>query len=206
MSTLYYVVDPMCSWCYGFSNTWKKVLDELPDDIKVVYVQGGLAPTSSAPMPQNMQDMLQGIWKQIHETVGTNFNFDFWTKCKPRRSTYLSCQAAITARMQNKEYEMIEAIQKQYYLNAKNPSDRDTLEEAALMIDLDVDKFSEDLESDEVVSKLHEDFQIRNKINVNSFPSLVFKYKNNSFPIKVAYNNADVILENIKDLNSNIYF
>jgi len=206
MSTLYYVVDPMCSWCYGFSNTWKKVLDELPNDIKVEYVQGGLAPTSSAPMPQNMQDMLQGIWKQIHETVGTNFNFDFWTKCKPRRSTYLSCQAAIAARMQNKEYEMIKAIQKQYYLNAKNPSDRDTLEEAALMIDLDVDKFSEDLESDEVVSKLHEDFQIRNKINVNSFPSLVFKYKNNSFPIKVAYNNADVILENIKDLNSNIYF
>ena len=206
MSTLYYVLDPMCSWCYGFSDTWKKVLENLPKDIKVVYVQGGLAPTSSAPMPQNMQEMLQGVWKQINQTVGTEFNFDFWTKCKPRRSTYLSCQAAIAARLQDKEYEMVLAIQKQYYLNAKNPSDRDTLEEAAKMIGLDCDKFKEDLESNIVVAKLQEDFQIRNKIHVSGFPSLVFKYKNNSFPIKVAYNNAEAILENIKDLNSNIYF
>jgi len=206
MSTLYYVLDPMCSWCYAFSDTWKKVLEDLPKDIKVVYVQGGLAPTSSAPMPQNMQEMLQGVWKQIHETVGTEFNFDFWKKCKPKRSTYLSCQAAIAGRLQDKEYEMVLAIQKQYYLNAKNPSDRDTLEEAAKMIGLDSDKFKEDLESNVVVTKLQEDFQIRNKIGVSGFPSLIFKYKNNSFPIKVAYNNAEEILENIKDLNSNIYF
>jgi len=206
MSTLYYVVDPMCSWCYGFSDTWKKVLEDLPKNIKVVYVQGGLAPTSNSPMPQNMQDMLQGIWKQIHETVGTEFNFDFWTQCKPRRSTYLSCQAAISARLQGKEYEMIEAIQKQYYLNAKNPSDNDTLEDAAKMIDLDIDKFNKDLESEEVIAMLHDDFTLRNKIHVNSFPSLVFKYKNNSFPIKVEYNNHESIVRNIKDLNDNIYF
>ena len=206
MSTLFYVVDPMCSWCYGFSPTWQKILDNLPSNIKVVYVQGGLAPTSNEPMPQNMQIMLQGIWKQIHKTVGTEFNFDFWTKCKPRRSTYLSCQAAISARLQNKEYEMISTIQKQYYLNAKNPSNRDTLEESAKMINLDVERFSKDLESDFVIEKLHEDFKIRAKIKVNSFPSLILKYKNNYFPIKIEYNNHESMLHHINDLNDNIYF
>ena len=47
MSTLFYVVDPMCSWCYAFSPTWQKILENLPSDIKVVYVQGGLAPISN---------------------------------------------------------------------------------------------------------------------------------------------------------------
>ena len=182
MSTLFYVVDPMCSWCYAFSPTWQKILDNLPSNIKVVYVQGGLAPKSDSPMPIEMQTMLQGIWKQIHTTVGTEFNFDFWTKCTPRRSTYLSCQAAIAGRLQGKEYEMISAIQQQYYLNAKNPSDSDTLIEAANMIHLDIEKFSKDLESENVLSALQNDFKIRDKIKIHSFPSLVLKYKNNYFP------------------------
>ena len=206
MSTLFYVVDPMCSWCYAFSPTWQKILDNLPTDIKVVYVQGGLAPTNHNTMPNDMQSMLQSVWQQIHESVGTTFNFDFWTNCIPRRSTYLSCQAAIAGRLQGKEYEMITAIQQQYYLNATNPSDRDTLEAAAKMIDLDMDKFCEDLESDTVISKLYEDFKMRDKIKVNSFPSLTIKYKNNYFPIKIEYNNHEIMLNHINDLNDNIYF
>ena len=206
MSTLFYVVDPMCSWCYAFSPTWQKILDNLPSNIKVVYVQGGLAPKSDSPMPIEMQTMLQGIWKQIHTSVGTEFNFDFWTKCTPRRSTYLSCQAAIAGRLQGKEYEMISAIQKQYYLNAKNPSNHDTLIEAANMISLDMEKFSKDIESENVLSALQNDFKIRDKIKIHSFPSLVLKYKNNYFPIKIEYNNPEKMLININDLNDNIYF
>ncbi len=206
MTTLYYVLDPMCSWCYGFAPTWKKVLENLNDNIKVVYVHGGLAPHSDIDMAQDMQEMLQGIWRQIEEQLGTKFNHDFWTNCKPRRSTYLSCQASIAARVQGKEYEMIQAIQELYYLKASNPSNRDTLELAASSIGLDVDKFSADLESDEIVSIFQEDLNRRRKLNVNSFPSLVFKYKNNYFPLQVQYNNPEAILKQINDLNENVYF
>ena len=206
MSTLFYVIDPMCSWCYAFAPTWQKIIENLPSNIKVVYVQGGLAPISNETMSNDMQNMLQGVWKQIHNSVGTEFNFDFWRKCTPRRSTYLSCQAAIAARVQGKEYEMISAIQQQYYLNAKNPSNRDTLEEAAKMIEIDTKKFCKDLESDKIMLKLQEDFKIKDKIKVNSFPSLIFKYKNNYFPIKIEYNHYESMLEHINDLNDNIYF
>ena len=206
MSILFYIIDPMCSWCYAFSPTWQKILDNLPKDIKVVYIQGGLAPTNADTMPQDMQIMLQNTWKQIHEQVGTTFNFDFWTNCTPRRSTYLSCQSSIAARIQGKEYEMISAIQKQYYLNAKNPSNRDTLEEAAKMINLDMDKFNKDLESEVIISKFNDDLKMKNKLKVNSFPSLILKYKNNYFPIQIEYNNNEVMLDRINDLNDNIYF
>jgi len=206
MSTLFYVVDPMCSWCYAFSPTWQKILDNLPSSIKVVYVQGGLAPTCDEDMPVSMQMMLQDTWKQIHQRVGTSFNFDFWNDCKPRRSTYLSCMAAISARMQNKEKEMVAAIQKQYYLNAQNPSDKNTLVDAARTIDLDIKKFSEDLESDIVLKKFNEDLNLKEKLKVMGFPSLVLKYKNNYFPIKIEYNYAEKMLSQINDLNDNIYF
>jgi len=196
----------MCSWCYGFSPTWKKVLENLSKDIKVVYVHGGLAPHSNEPMVQDMQNMLQGIWRQIESELGAKFNHDFWTKCQPRRSTYLACQACVAARVQNKEYEMIQSIQELYYQKASNPSDRDTLELAAHNIGLDVNKFSADLESKETITAFEEDLNRRRKLKMNSFPSLVFKYKNNYFPIKITYNNPESILKQINDLNDNVYF
>ena len=61
MRTLYYILDPMCSWCYAFAPTWKKLLQNLPSHIQVEYIHGGLAPHSDAPMPQEMQDKLQNI-------------------------------------------------------------------------------------------------------------------------------------------------
>ena len=206
MTTLYYVLDPMCSWCYGFAPTWKKVLNNLSKDIKIVYVHGGLAPHSNEPMSLDIQNMLQNIWKQIENEVGASFNYDFWTKCKPRRSTYLACQASMSARLQGKEYEMIQAIQELYYQKASNPSERDTLEIAANNINLDMERFKTDLESQEVISLFEEDLNRRRKLKINSFPSLVFKYKNNYFPIKITYNNHEEILKQINDLNDNVYF
>ena len=67
--TLYYVHDPMCSWCWGFAATLDSVLETLPEDVSVVHLLGGLAPDSNEPMPESMQQGLQQTWKQIAEVI-----------------------------------------------------------------------------------------------------------------------------------------
>ena len=79
-------------------------------------------------MPAEMRQRISGHWRTIHEMLGTEFNFDFWAKCKPRRSTYPACRAVIAAEYQNMGAEMTNAIQHAYYLRAMNPSDLETLE------------------------------------------------------------------------------
>ena len=63
--TLYYVIDPMCSWCWAFKPEWEKVRAGLPQDVGVRYVMGGLAPDSDEPMPAQMRDYLQNVWRTI---------------------------------------------------------------------------------------------------------------------------------------------
>jgi putative protein-disulfide isomerase len=187
----------MCSWCYAFAPTWNKLLKQLDNSLHVKYIYGGLAPHSNEPMPQSMQEMLQNTWKDIEQRVGTQFNYDFWSICKPRRSTYLSCQAGISAKLQSKEYEMIQEIQKAYYQNASNPSDRNTLELVASNINLNVDKFSHDLESDEIINLLKQDLHKRRELGVNGFPSLVLQIEDTYFKIPIAYKNHEAILKQI---------
>ena len=124
MSTLYYIHDPMCSWCWGFRACWLNICKNLIDKINIQYVLGGLASDTDIPMPDEQQLIIHQTWKQIQQTIpGTEFNFNFWTECKPRRSTYPACRAIIAATNQcsSAGENMLLAIQQAYYLMQKTP-------------------------------------------------------------------------------------
>ena len=204
--TLYHVHDPMCSWCYAFKPTLDELRKNLDTSIKIQHVVGGLAKHSDEIMPEDMQDKIQNIWFEIEKTVGTKFNHDFWDKCLPRRSTYLACQATMLARYDNKEDEMIEAIQKAYYQNAQNPSDASTLIKLAKQIGMDEKKFEEDLKSEKIENDLQNELNFRRSIHVRAFPSLVLKYKKELYPINIKFNDYKSMLDQINNMVENSYF
>jgi len=151
---LYYIYDPMCSWCWGYQPTWLLLQQQLESMLQINIMVGGLAEDSNAPMPETMQDFLQETWHKISAELGTPFNFDFWSKCQPKRSTYPACRAVIIARQYQKEQAMCLAIQEAYYLHAQNPSEVATLIKIATSIGLDGDMFSQQINSDKVKQQL----------------------------------------------------
>ena len=204
--TLYHVHDPMCSWCYAFKPTLDELRKNLNSNIKIQHVVGGLAKHSDEIMPKDMQEKIQNIWYDIEKSVGTKFNHDFWKKNQARRSTYLACQATMLARYENKEDEMIAAIQEAYYQNAQNPSDASTLIALAKQIGMDEKKFEEDLKSQKIEDHLQVELNLRRSLYVNSFPSLILKYKKELYPINIKYNDYKSMLEQINDMVENSYF
>lgn len=205
-TTLYYIYDPMCSWCYAFSPTLQIIKDNLSKDEELIFIPGGLARPTNDVMPKEMQENIENIWYEIEKKVGTKFNHDFWDVCKPRRSTYIACQSTIAARLQNKEYEMIQAIQEAYYQRALNPSDDETHLLLAKELNLDTKKFEHDLNSEEVKKIFKNDINQRRSLNVRVFPTLLLKYKKEVYPINIEFNQAHKMLEQIKNLKQNQYF
>jgi putative protein-disulfide isomerase len=196
----------MCSWCYAFKATLDELKKHLASNIKIVYVVGGLAKHSDEPMPKEMQEKIENIWYEIEEVTGTKFNHDFWKNCIPRRSTYLACQATMLARYEDKEDEMINAIQEAYYQKALNPSDASTLISLAKQIGMDEKKFEENLKSQKIEDDLQEELNFRRSLYVKVFPSLILKYKKELYPINIKYNDYKSMLNQINDLVENSYF
>ena len=197
---LYYVHDPMCSWCYAFKPTLDELKKHLPSNIKIVNVVGGLVKHSDEPMPKDLQEKIENIWYEIEQIVGTKFNHDFWKNCIPRRSTYLACQATILARYEGKEDEMIEAIQEAYYLKAMNPSDASTLVQLAKEIGLDEKKFEQDLKSKKIEKDLQDELNFRRSLNCRTFPSLIFKENDKIYNINITFNKYKSMLNEINEL------
>jgi putative protein-disulfide isomerase len=195
--TLSYFHDPMCSWCYAFQPTWNELKSRLPDNIATKRVLGGLSPDDDAQMPESLQQTIRQHWQRIEQVVpGTSFNYEFWTKCKPRRSTYPACRAVIAAVMQNAAMEdpMIEAIQRAYYREARNPSDDSTHIELAEELQLDIIKFEQDLKSVDTERELIRQLQLTQSYNVRGFPSVLLVHKDRLINIPVDYTAVDSML------------
>ena len=171
MAKLLYVVDPMCSWCWGFTEVRAQVSEEFPE-LEWQLVMGGLAPDSDEPMDEATKSYVQEAWRAVAARTGVEFNHDFWTECAPRRSTFPSCRAVVVAGESGKAEEMLAAIQRAYYQEARNPSDTETLAGLAADIGLDPAAFEAALDSPETQTKLTEDFALRSAIGAYSFPSV----------------------------------
>jgi len=199
-ATLYYIHDPMCSWCWAFRPVWEQVQEKLPGSVTVKYLLGGLAPDSDAPMPDAVRASVQEHWRTIQRHVpGTHFNFDFWEKRTPRRSTYPACRAVIAARNQATVLEdaMIRSIQEAYYLQGRNPSDDDVLIDLAEHLGLDGGQFRKDLNAPETRRRLMDEIMLAQQLGVQGFPDLILKKKERFRSVRIDYNDAEAILRRI---------
>jgi putative protein-disulfide isomerase len=188
----------MCSWCWGYKPVWNEIERALEPDIDVIYVLGGLAPDSDVPMPEAMQQQIASYWKKIETFLGTTFNYDFWSKNTPRRSTYPACRALIAARAQQAEKPMLEAIQHAYYLNAQNPSDDDILINLAQTIGIDVVKFKQDYLSPDTHQALLDEIEFARRIGAQGFPSLVLNCSGRVIGVPVNYQDAQATIDSIR--------
>ena len=127
------------------------------------------------------------------------FNYDFWTSCEPKRSTYPACRAVICAKQQHPDFEnlMIYGIQKSYYLEAQNPSNDDVLINIAESLGLDTDKFKIDLKSSQVNEILLNEIKLARSMDMNSMPSLALQINGTLKVIDIDYLDANYIVKQI---------
>jgi putative protein-disulfide isomerase len=200
---LLYVHDPMCSWCWAFRPALARLRAALPAGVGFERLLGGLAPDNDAPMPEDMRRYLRQTWQRIQQRVpGTAFNFDFWELCRPRRSTWPACRAVIAARRQApaREDDMILAIQRAYYLQARNPSEPATLVELAGEIGLDAVRFASALGEPATQAALLAEVTRAQQLGATSFPSLILTRGDSRWPVPVDYRDAGAMLGLIETL------
>jgi len=193
----------MCSWCYAFNTSCQALEGGLPRSVEWFRVVGGLAPDTEEPMPEPLRRQIQQTWHRIEQTVpGVRFNFDFWLKNTPLRSTYPACRAVLAAKKQAAGFElkMITSIQTAYYRRALNPSLLETLVHCAEQIGLDIEAFAADLEGNEVERELRRQIGLARFLQASTFPSLRLEIGGTVYPIAVDYLNHVPMFEAVTSL------
>jgi putative protein-disulfide isomerase len=174
---LFYVSDPMCSWCWGFREALLGVEPGLHSGVTLRLVMGGLAPDDDGPMDPATREYIRSAWHSVAAKTGARFNHDFWKLCQPRRSTWPACRAVLAAEAHSPGlgHQMFAAIQHAYYLEARNPSDLETLVQLAAEIGILDEAFAERINAPETREQLDQDFALRDKLGTRGYPSLALE-------------------------------
>jgi len=202
-NTLYYIYDPMCSWCYAFEASLTEIKATLPSLLTFKSVLGGLAPDSNHTMPVETQTMVQRAWHKIEQSVPSiQFNFDFWSKNTPIRSTYPACRAILAAELQGSDFTdaMRKSIQKTYYQDAQNPSLNSVLLRCAESTQLNKQQFTDDFFHADTQQALTDHIQFSHTLSARSYPSLRLVINQEIHTIPINYTQAQVSIQKIQQL------
>lgn len=175
---LIYIGDPLCSWCWGFAPSWRKLRLRHPDRFQYSLVVGGLRTGSSAlPLDEHVRDYLAGAWRDVERRSGQPFNHEFLEKAEFVYDTEPACRAVVAARVIAPEhvFDYNEALQDAFYHRSLDPTDRSTFLTVAREQGLSEDEFEAALHSVEVERETLDDFHKARSMGVHGFPTVVLR-------------------------------
>ncbi len=175
---LIYVGDPMCSWCWGFAPTKRRIEEQCQGRAEVSLVVGGLRPFTTEPQDDERKAFLREHWQEIGEKTGQPFAFHLLDRDDFVYDTEPPSRAAVVVRHldgQAKAPDFFSELQRAFYADNADVTQAATLTALARDFGVDGDAFAANFETDEMRQATTEDFQLARSLGVTGFPTVVVK-------------------------------
>jgi putative protein-disulfide isomerase len=172
MSQVIFVIDPMCSWCWGFHPIIEELRKKLFDEFKFSLVVGGLRTKGQMPWTDESKKYLAQNWNAVAQKTKQPFNFSLLNKAEFDYDTYPACKAIITVRElwgDEASFDYLAKIQEAFYAKGEDT----TLLKTLLQYVDDKESFLEFYESNRAEILMKHDFAKARSMGANAFPSVV---------------------------------
>lgn len=172
MPQLIFVIDPMCSWCWGFHPIIKELIQKYSNSYDFSLVVGGLRTKGQMPWTEESKGYLAQNWNAVAKQTKQPFNFTLLNKEHFDYDTYPACKAIVTVRElwgEEASFEYLEKIQEAFY---KKSEDTTSLKVLMKYIE-NKEKFLKFYKSKRAELLMQHDFSKARSMGANAFPSLV---------------------------------
>ena len=171
--TLWYIADPMCSWCWGFAPIIKEIRLNYSKNLKIELMMGGLR-SGKLAMASGQRAKILNHWKAVNERTGQPFSFEGAMPEGFIYDTEPSCRGIVAMSLINPSlvFTLLESMQFGFYVEQKDVTNPKILAQLAGKIGVDMDLYLQAFESDEVKNKVSNHFDKVRQWGVNSFPTI----------------------------------
>lgn len=173
--TLWYIADPMCSWCWGFSPVIEEIRNECGTLVKVELLLGGLRPGTKEPMPSSQREEILRHWHSVQRATGQPFQFEgampegFIYDTEPASRAVL----AVSRIAPDLTFPFLKTVQTAFYVEQQNVTSPGVLAQLATNVGLDAQSFSQVFESDAVKKLMLAQFHKARLWGVHGFPAVI---------------------------------
>lgn len=202
---IYYVMDTMCGWCYGFSDVINQVHEKYKSELDFTILPAGMWIGESA---KTMNSSLSHFMKTHNVTItkltGKKFGHEFEKNILQKNEVVLDslpgAKAVVIMQTIKKEktFEYLKEIQKAFYVDGKDTNDWQLYANIANNFGVSKEVFKKEYFSDQQSKIVNDCFVLAEQLGVSTYPSVVAIIEGRSQLISQGYmplSELEVILD-----------
>lgn len=196
---LWYIADPMCSWCWGFAPVIETIRQEYAAALTVKVLPGGLRPGTDTPLPPEKRAQILHHWHSVHATTGQLFTFE---NALPEGFVYdtePACRAVISVSLiePDRVFPLFAAIQQAFYVRQEDVTQFATLKKLAVDLGIPEPRFAAMFQSDEAKQQTQAGFQRAAQWGISGFPALVIEHGSDRYLIATGYRPVEALRQQL---------
>ena len=197
--TLIYVVDPMCSWCWGFSPVWEKIRTQYETQASFQLMLGGLRPGNTERFDESRRAYILQHWHAVHERTGQPFNFDFRMGPTFTYDTEPASRAIVVTRqlMPEKEWDFLRSAQEEFYVQNADITKTEILEEIAMTLGMETLQFRQIFHDSQTKQFVWDEFDQARQLGVDGFPTLLGRHGQSVSTLMHGYRDFETLVSSI---------
>ncbi len=174
-SRLLYVMDPMCSWCWGFAPVVKALAEQAAAaGVPLQIVVGGLRRDQVA-IDAAARVRYLGYWQAVNASTGQLFDFERGLPEGLVYDTEPACRALVTARQLDaaSAWTLLKLIQQAFYTEGADVTQASVLVQLAEQAGIPRIEFAEAFDSQAMQEATAADFTWVQDLGIAGFPTLL---------------------------------
>ena len=176
---LLYVMDPMCSWCWGFAPVFAALAAQAEAaGVPAQLLVGGLRAGSVQPLDAATRGYILDHWQAVAARTGQAFRFEGALPAGFVYDTEPACRALVVARelAPQRLWALLAAIQQAFYVEGRDVSRAAVLVELAEAAGIARQAFAAAFDSAAPRAATQADFQRAANLGIAGFPTLLAEH------------------------------
>ena len=174
-SRLLYVMDPMCSWCWGFAPVVEALAEQAAAaGVPLQIVVGGLRRDQVA-IDAAARVRSLGYWQAVNASTGQLFDFERGLPEGLVYDTEPACRALVTARLLDaaSAWTLLKLVQQAFYTEGADVTQASVLVQLAEQAGIPRIEFAEAFDSQAMQEATAADFTWVQDLGIAGFPTLL---------------------------------
>jgi putative protein-disulfide isomerase len=199
-----YLFDPLCGWCYGFSDTIYQFSLRKGGDFEFVPVPGGMVIEDRVGPIGKMEDYIKSALGQVEQTTGCEFGIAYKNGLLSSKDTIMDSEppsrALVTFRtfIAEQAISFAKDLQRAHYFDGRDYNDESLYESLAAHYGLNVDGFMARYHDPKMKQQVQQEFAWVKESGVQGFPTVVLRNENKYYLLSHGYASLDELEQSLE--------
>lgn len=205
--TLYYIADPLCGWCYGFTPIMQQFAVQHPNACAIELVSGGMVTGAAVgPMDAAKRQFIAQAYKRVEATTGIRFGEAYVNGTLHRPSviqTSLTPSVALEVLREfapGRALDIFHDIQVLLFFDGREPAEPSSYLPLAARYGMDTAVLLEKMADPAYTLRAEKQFDFAASLGVRGFPALIAETPAGFQVVASGYTPYDTLVARISTL------